>query len=71
MLHDHYAFVGDLVSNTGSPHAQSSYACDWDQLADSLARVQNLNPELVFAGHGTDPMTGGEFQALNPAFNED
>ena len=71
MLYDRYAFVGDLVSNTGSPHAQSSYAYDWDQLADSLARVQSLNPELVFAGHGTDPMTGAEFQALTPSFDED
>jgi len=71
MLNDRYAFVGDLVSNTGSPHAQSSYAYDWDQLADSLARVQSLNPELVFAGHGTEPITGAEFQELTPAFEEE
>ena len=69
MLDDRYAFVGDLVSGNGSPHAQSTYAYDWDQLADSLARVQGLNPELVFAGHGTDPITGAEFQDLTPTFD--
>ncbi len=66
MLNDRYAFAGDLVSGTGSPHAQSTYAYDWDQLADSLAHVQSLNPDLVFAGHGTDPITAEEFQELEP-----
>ena len=28
MLNDRYAFAGDLVSGTGSPHAQSTYAYD-------------------------------------------
>jgi len=71
MLNDRYAFAGDLVSGTGSPHAQSTYAYDWDQLADSLTRIQSLNPELVFAGHGTDPITAEEFQELEPAFNNE
>jgi hydroxyacylglutathione hydrolase len=71
MLNDRYAFAGDLVSGTGSPHPQSTYAYDWDQLADSLKRVQSLNPELVFAGHGTDPITGEEFQELEPAFKSE
>ena len=71
MLNDRYAFAGDLVSGTGSPHAQSTYAYDWDQLADSLARVQSLNPELVFAGHGADPISGEEFQELEPVIGGD
>lgn len=68
MLEDAYAFVGDLASNTGGAHAQESYADDWDQLAESLRRVQALEPELVFAGHGPDPMSAEEFQALQPLY---
>jgi glyoxylase-like metal-dependent hydrolase (beta-lactamase superfamily II) len=64
------AIVGDLVSGTGRPHAQRSYAQDWRQLAQSLARVQRLTPALVFAGHGPAPISGAAFQALQVTIHE-
>jgi glyoxylase-like metal-dependent hydrolase (beta-lactamase superfamily II) len=62
-----YAIVGDLVSGTGGPHAQRSYAQDWRQLASSLARMQRQAPTLVFAGHGRAPIPGQVFQGLRVA----
>lgn len=69
MLEDAYAFVGDLASNVGDPHAQSSYADSWPEVAASLRHVQALAPTLVFAGHGADPMTDDEFSQLQPTFS--
>ena len=62
---DRYAFAGDLVSATGDPHAQSSYAFDWPEVGESLARLQVVGPALTFAGHGSEPITADELQALD------
>lgn len=64
LLEGSHAFVGDLVSNSGKPHVQRFYAQDWSQIPKSLARLQKLKPEIVYAGHGRRPMSGKEFMSL-------
>lgn len=58
------AIAGDLLSTSGGAHAQRTYAEDWAALAASIARLQAAAPVLSYAGHGRDPMTAGELQAL-------
>ena len=58
------AFVGDLVSETGRPHVQRFYADDWKLIPASLARLQALRPERVFAGHGRSPFRREGLQDL-------
>ena len=58
------AFVGDLVSTRGRPHAQLFYATNWSALARSLRRLQGLDLEQVFTGHGPRPMSGRAFKRL-------
>ncbi len=53
-----FAFVGDLLSTTGSVHVQRYLAQDWAVLYDSLRRLQASNPEWVFPGHGRLPIRG-------------
>lgn len=67
---DNIAFVGDLVSATGTPHAQNSYAFSWQRSAESLARLQELEPELTFAGHGAAPVTQEELATLTIQFED-
>jgi hydroxyacylglutathione hydrolase len=55
------AFVSDLVSQVGWPHAQLVYAQDWDELGTSLRRVQQLEPEWVYTGHGGRPIPRNVF----------
>ena len=70
IVDDQYAFAGDLVSATGSPHAQNSYAFSWLRVAESLARLQELDPTLTFAGHGTEPITAPELESLSVQFGD-
>jgi len=58
------AFVGDLLSTTGRPHVQRYFADDWALIPDSLARLQALRPEWVYAGHGRCPLSGEALQRL-------
>lgn len=67
---DSVAFAGDLVSATGTPHAQNSYAFSWRRSAESLARLQALEPALTFAGHGAAPITPEELAALTIQFED-
>lgn len=60
------AVVGDLISGAGGPHAQRSYADDWVEVAESLRRVQQLAPDVVYAGHGRTSIPGAAFAALSP-----
>lgn len=62
------AFVGDLLSATGKPHAQSMYASDWSQLALSLARLQALGVDWAYSGHGDDPVSADTLSALRVPF---
>ena len=58
------AFVGDLLSTTVRPRVQRSFAHDWSLIPDSLARLQALRPEWVYAGHGCRPLSGRALQRL-------
>jgi glyoxylase-like metal-dependent hydrolase (beta-lactamase superfamily II) len=64
MVNGTHAFLGDLVSSTGGPHAQSSYAHSWRQLSRSLQEMQALHPAIVYAGHGALPISAADFQQL-------
>jgi glyoxylase-like metal-dependent hydrolase (beta-lactamase superfamily II) len=59
-----HAFVGDLLSATGQPHAQRFFAHDWSQIPRSLARLRALKPERVYPGHGRGPVGGEVLQRL-------
>jgi hydroxyacylglutathione hydrolase len=56
------AFVGDLLSARGRPHAQRYYAYDWDKLAESVELVKRISPELTYTGHARKPL---DREALN------
>ena len=61
-----FAFVGDLISTTCRSTAQRFFADDWSLIPDSLARLQALKPEWVYAGHGRRPLSGEALQRLSP-----
>lgn len=61
-----FAFVGDLISTTNRSTAQRFFADDWSLIPDSLARLQALKPEWVYAGHGRRPLSGEALQRLSP-----
>jgi glyoxylase-like metal-dependent hydrolase (beta-lactamase superfamily II) len=58
LVDDRLAFVGDLLSSRGGPHLQRYFATNWDLLPASLARLQEINPEWLYTGHGRKPMRG-------------
>ena len=64
ILDEGSAFAGDLVSNTGGPHAQKYYAHEWEALGCSLARLQGERPEWVYPGHGKLPLSRNELLGL-------
>jgi hydroxyacylglutathione hydrolase len=59
------AFVGDLLTTRGRPHVQQLYAHDWSNIPRSLRRLQALEPEWVYTGHGVRPLSGAELQKLS------
>jgi glyoxylase-like metal-dependent hydrolase (beta-lactamase superfamily II) len=65
---DGLVFAGDLVSTTGGPHPQRFFAHDWDQVRESLSRLQATTPSLTYTGHGHRPLTGDEVAALRLEF---
>jgi glyoxylase-like metal-dependent hydrolase (beta-lactamase superfamily II) len=65
LLENRIAFAGDLVTNSGQPRMQRYFAEDWPLLPRSLARLQEKNPEIVFSGHGREPIGSKELQAIN------
>lgn len=71
LLVEDHAFVGDLASSANRPHAQAAYARSWPQLQASLERVQALQPENIYPGHGDRPLRGPEFQSLHVPYAGD
>jgi glyoxylase-like metal-dependent hydrolase (beta-lactamase superfamily II) len=67
-VEDCLAFVGDLLTHDRRPVVQRRYAHDWSQLPVSLARVQSLHPQWVYAGHGPTPIRGETLEALRASF---
>lgn len=57
-------FVGDLISSNNGAHVQRFYATDWDLIPLSLARLQALSPEIIYPGHGPEPIDGNTFGRL-------
>jgi len=58
-------FVGDLVSNTIWPHPQLLYAHSWDQLGESIRRLQSFTEtEWVYSGHGSPPLSVADFARI-------
>ena len=58
------AFVGDLLSTSVWPRVQRSFADDWSLIPRSLARLQTLDLEWVYAGHGRRPISGERLKRL-------
>jgi len=63
------AFVGDLLSTSVRPCVQCSFANDWSLIPKSLARLQALRLDLVYAGHGSRPLSGEALQRLTPNYS--
>ena len=63
------AFAGDLLSTSGWPRVQSCFADDWSLIPDSLARLQALRLEWVYAGHGRHPISGEKLQRLRANYS--
>jgi glyoxylase-like metal-dependent hydrolase (beta-lactamase superfamily II) len=64
-----FAFAGDLLSTNWYPHAQSFFALDWGALPKSLGRLRACDPELVYTGHGTKPMTRNELGVVTARYH--
>ncbi len=64
VVEDRLAFVGDLLSTTGTPHIQRMYAHDWPQVLESVDRLVEVNAALIYAGHGAQPLTPSELRVL-------
>ncbi len=62
------SFVGDLLSATGDPHVQGSYAYDWLQLPGSLRHLASYKPTFLYAGHGASAIDGAALDALTTEF---
>jgi glyoxylase-like metal-dependent hydrolase (beta-lactamase superfamily II) len=60
------AFVGDLLTNNGHgrPSLQRLFAEDWSLLKQSYARLQEVELESVYCGHGRRPVSGQVLQQL-------
>lgn len=64
LVEDRIAFVGDLLSAKGFPHAQMLYASDWKKLRAGVDRLKLLAPELTYTGHSARPLTGAQLQRI-------
>jgi glyoxylase-like metal-dependent hydrolase (beta-lactamase superfamily II) len=60
IVEDSVAFVGDLISAQPWARVQQFYASDWEQIEQSLKRLQKLAPSRVYCGHGTRVFTREE-----------
>lgn len=64
IVEEKLAFAGDLVIANRRPHIQQYYADNWSQIDSSVKRLQEMNPELVYSGHGITPITREQMQQL-------
>jgi hydroxyacylglutathione hydrolase len=64
IVEDRFAFVGDLLSTSGKPHAQRLFAQDWSVIEDSIDRVKSVRPEWIYTGHGRRPLSYEELLQL-------
>jgi glyoxylase-like metal-dependent hydrolase (beta-lactamase superfamily II) len=64
LLENRMAFAGDLVTNSGQPRMQRYFAEDWSLIPRSLVSLQERNPEIVFSGHGREPISREQLHEL-------
>lgn len=64
VVEDRLAFSGDLVTTTGGPHVQRAFAEDWSRIPASLRRLQAVEPEWVYPGHGRRLLSGADLRRL-------
>jgi hydroxyacylglutathione hydrolase len=64
LLENRMAFTGDLVTNSGQPRMQRYFAEDWSLIPRSLVSLQERNPEMVFSGHGREPISREQLHEL-------
>ena len=65
LLENRIAFAGDLVTNSGQPRMQRYFAEDWSLVPRSLASLQERDPEIVYSGHGREPIRSEQLQQLS------
>jgi glyoxylase-like metal-dependent hydrolase (beta-lactamase superfamily II) len=70
IVNDTMAFAGDLVASGRKVHAQRSYAQDWLEVAQSLVRLAKAGPEIIYPGHGSEPITLEQLQNIDPNYVE-
>lgn len=68
IVNDSLAFVGDLLGSNGQVHAQRSFADNWHQVAQSLLRLREVRPDVIYGGHGADPITREQLQNVDANF---
>lgn len=59
-----HIFVGDLISNTGSLHIQTTYADDWALIQPSVEKALSYTPDDFYPGHGPAPVAAEDVEAL-------
>jgi hydroxyacylglutathione hydrolase len=64
IVEDRVGFVGDLLTAMGRPSLQRLLAEDWSLLRQSYARLQGIELERVYPGHGRNPVSGKILQQL-------
>ncbi len=64
IVEEQLGFVGDLLTNTGRPRLQRLFAEDWALLRQSYVRLQGMELEAVYTGHGRRPVSGKGLQRL-------
>jgi len=64
LLLDEYLFVGDLLSSTGEPHYQRYYATNWEQIPQSLIKIEALHAKTIYPGHGRQTISGSELHQM-------
>lgn len=64
LVKERYAFVGDLISSSSQPRVQKYFAQDWSLIPRSVERIKAANPELVYMGHGANPIDNIALQLL-------
>ncbi|MBV7327014.1 MBL fold metallo-hydrolase [Chloroflexi bacterium TSY] len=64
IVENQLAFVSDLISTVGGPHLQRAYADNWEQLTESVNRLKEVSSEIIYTGHGTNPLTLEELHIL-------
>jgi hydroxyacylglutathione hydrolase len=64
IVEERLGFVGDLLTNNGRPNLQRLFAEDWSLLNQSYARLQEMELETAYPGHGRSPVSGKALQQL-------